>query len=91
MLFTGLAGLLAGALSMGAGEYVSVRSQRELFEYQIGLEADELEKYPEAEAEELALIYIARGMAADEARAFSRQLVTNPKQAWTCWRAKSWA
>ena len=41
-LATGIAGLLAGALSMAAGEYVSVRSQREMFEYQIGLERDEL-------------------------------------------------
>ncbi|MBW8369332.1 MAG: VIT1/CCC1 transporter family protein [Arenimonas sp.] len=81
VLATGIAGLLAGALSMAAGEYVSVRSQREMFEYQIGLEADELEKYPEAEAEELALIYIARGMDPDQARAFATQLVGNPKQA----------
>ena len=81
VLATGIAGLLAGALSMAAGEYVSVRSQRELFEYQIGLEADELAKYPEAEAEELALIYIARGMPADQARAFALQLVGNPGQA----------
>ena len=81
VLATGIAGLLAGALSMAAGEYVSVRSQRELFEYQIGLEADELEKYPEAEAEELALIYIARGMDPEQARTFARQLVSNPKQA----------
>ncbi len=81
VLATGIAGLLAGALSMAAGEYVSVRSQRELFEYQIGLESDELDKYPEAEAEELALIYIARGMPAEQARAFAGQLVKNPKQA----------
>lgn len=81
VLATGIAGLLAGALSMAAGEYVSVRSQRELFEYQIGLEADELKQYPEAEAEELALIYIARGMDPDQARIFARQLVSNPAQA----------
>lgn len=81
VLATGIAGLLAGALSMAAGEYVSVRSQRELFEYQIGLEADELKQYPDAEAEELALIYIARGMPEDQARAFARQLVQDPKQA----------
>jgi VIT1/CCC1 family predicted Fe2+/Mn2+ transporter len=81
VLATGVAGLLAGALSMAAGEYVSVRSQRELFEYQIGLEADELKKYPEAEAEELALIYIARGMDPDQARSFARQLVATPAQA----------
>ena len=81
VLATGIAGLLAGALSMAAGEYVSVRSQRELFEYQIGLEADELKQYPEAEAEELALIYIARGMDPAQARDFARQLVRNPAQA----------
>ncbi len=81
VLATGIAGLLAGALSMAAGEYVSVRSQRELFEYQIGLEADELKQYPEAEAEELALIYIARGMDPAQARAFAQQLVSNPAQA----------
>lgn len=81
VLATGIAGLLAGALSMASGEYVSVRSQREMFEYQIGLEADELEKYPEAEAEELALIYIARGMDPEQARVFANQLVANPKQA----------
>jgi VIT1/CCC1 family predicted Fe2+/Mn2+ transporter len=81
VLATGIAGLLAGALSMAAGEYVSVRSQRELFEYQIGLESDELRKYPEAEAEELALIYIARGMPEAQARDFARQLVKDPAQA----------
>ena len=56
VLTSGVAGLLAGALSMAAGEYVSMRSQREMFEYQIGLERDELQEYPEEEAEELALI-----------------------------------
>lgn len=81
VLATGVAGLLAGALSMAAGEFVSVRSQREMFEYQIGLEADELKEYPEAEAEELALIYAARGLPIDEARAFASKLVADPKQA----------
>ena len=81
VLATGIAGLLAGALSMAAGEYVSVRSQRELFEYQIGLEADELKQYPDAEAEELALIYMARGMPPEQARDFARRLVADPKQA----------
>jgi VIT1/CCC1 family predicted Fe2+/Mn2+ transporter len=75
---TGVAGLLAGALSMAAGEYVSMRSQREMFEYQIGLERSELEEYPDEEAEELALIYHARGMDLEPARAMSRDLVKNP-------------
>lgn len=81
VLATGIAGLLAGALSMAAGEYVSVRSQRELFEYQIGLERDELREYPDAEAEELALIYAARGMPIEQARAFAAKLVSNPVNA----------
>ncbi len=74
---SGVAGLLAGALSMAAGEYVSMRSQREMFEYQIGLERDELDEYPEEEAEELALIYNARGMEIEEARRITRELVKN--------------
>jgi len=81
VLATGVAGLLAGALSMAAGEFVSVRSQREMFEYQIGLEADELAEYPEAEAEELALIYAARGLPIEEARSMANKLIANPKHA----------
>ncbi len=81
VLATGIAGLLAGALSMAAGEFISVRSQREMFEYQIGLEADELKEYPEAEAEELALIYAARGMPLEEARVFAHHLVKDHEQA----------
>jgi vacuolar iron transporter family protein len=75
----GIAGLLAGALSMAAGEYVSVRSQRELFEYQIELERQELEEYPEAEAAELALIYQARGLTPEEAKALADRLTADPK------------
>ena len=74
---SGVAGLLAGALSMAAGEYISMRSQREMFEYQIGLERDELHEYPEEEAEELALIYNTRGMDLEEARRITRDLVKN--------------
>lgn len=78
---SGVAGLLAGAFSMAAGEYISMRSQRELYEYQIGLERDELEQYPEEEAEELALIYNARGVPMDQARSMAGQLMTNPEHA----------
>lgn len=77
----GVAGLLAGALSMAAGEYISMRSQREMFEYQIGLERDELAEYPDEEAEELALIYAARGMDLEQARGITRELVKNPTAA----------
>lgn len=79
ILLTGIAGLLAGAFSMAAGEYISMRSQREMFEYQIGLERAELAQYPQEEAGELALIYMARGMAEDEANAFSQRMVADPE------------
>jgi len=81
VLMTGIAGLLAGALSMAAGEYVSVRSQREMYEYQIGLEREEVAEYPEEEAEELALIYQARGVELEKAREVSRSLLAHPEQA----------
>jgi VIT1/CCC1 family predicted Fe2+/Mn2+ transporter len=66
---------------MAAGEYVSMRSQRELFEYQIGLEREELEEYPDEEAEELALIYHARGVALEEARAIAQALMKDKEHA----------
>ena len=81
VLTAGLAGVLAGALSMAAGEYVSVRSQREMYEYQIALEREELAEYPEEEAEELALIYQARGVALEQAREVSQALLANPQAA----------
>ncbi len=81
ILMSGIAGLLAGALSMAAGEYVSMRSQREMYEYQIGLEREELEEYPEEEAEELALIYQARGLELEQARTLGRQLLQDPEHA----------
>jgi VIT1/CCC1 family predicted Fe2+/Mn2+ transporter len=81
ILMTGIAGLLAGSLSMASGEYVSVRSQREMFEYQIGLERDELAEYPAEEAEELALIYHARGVELEQARAIATRLMANPEHA----------
>ena len=81
IVLTGVAGLVAGAFSMAAGEYVSVRSQREMYEYQIGLERDELVEYPQEEAHELALIYEARGIAPDEAQRMAQQIITDPEQA----------
>lgn len=81
VLTSGLAGLLAGALSMAAGEYISMRSQRELFEFQIGLERDELAEYPEEETEELALIYHARGLPKDKARELAAGLMKAPEHA----------
>jgi len=81
VVLSGVAGLLAGAFSMAAGEYVSVRSQRELYEYQIGQERDELELYPAEEAEELALIYAARGLPFEQARETANLLIQDKEQA----------
>jgi VIT1/CCC1 family predicted Fe2+/Mn2+ transporter len=80
IVLSGVAGLLAGAFSMAAGEYVSVRSQREMLEYQLGLERDELKEYPEQEAAELALIYRARGLPADEALGLAKKLLADPER-----------
>ena len=81
VLLTGIAGLLAGACSMAAGEYISVRSQRELYEQQLALEKQELESSPEEEQEELALIYRAKGIRADQADELAKQIVSNPETA----------
>jgi len=67
IVVTGLAGLLAGALSMAIGEWLSVQSARELYGHQIEVEREELEQVPDEEREELALIYQAKGI--DEATA----------------------
>lgn len=80
ILMTGVAGLLAGACSMAAGEYVSMRSQRELFENQIGEEREELERYPDEEAEELALIYEARGVPIERAREMTRDMLKDKER-----------
>lgn len=79
ILLAGVAGLLAGACSMGAGEYISVRSQREVFEYQIAIEKQELEEYPEEEMQELSLIYQARGVPVTEADKLAKILIENPE------------
>lgn len=78
IILAGVAGLLAGACSMGAGEYVSVLSQREVFEYQIAIEREELKEYPEEEKDELALIYEARGVAKEDARKIANLMIDNP-------------
>ncbi len=81
ILITGLAGLLAGAISMALGEWLSVQSSRELYRHQIGIEEAEIAAAPEEEAEELALIYEARGLTQTEARRLAQQIVRDPNSA----------
>ena len=68
VLLAGLAGLLAGALSMALGEWISVKSSQELYERQMALEMTELETNPEGERQELVLIYMAKGISEAEAQ-----------------------
>jgi len=67
VMLAGIAGLLAGALSMALGEWISVKSSQELYENQMAIEMEELEVNPEGELRELALIYVAKGIPEDQA------------------------
>ncbi|TAM76038.1 MAG: hypothetical protein EPN50_02665, partial [Chloroflexota bacterium] len=81
IVLAGIAGLLAGAFSMGAGEWISMTSQKELFERQIELEREELRIMPEQEELELAAMYRRKGIGADEARRLAAQLMQDPQVA----------
>jgi len=81
ILLAGVAGLLAGAFSMAAGEYISMKSQRELYERQIALERAELEAMPEEEEAELAAIYRSKGFAPEEATRIAHRIFRDPQAA----------
>jgi vacuolar iron transporter family protein len=81
ILLTGLAGLVAGACSMAMGEWLSVTSSRELNQQQIDIEADELQRMPEEEKEEMVLIYQAKGLDEAAARALAERLMANKDSA----------
>lgn len=75
IVLTGFAGLIAGGISMALGEWLSVNSSRELYQHQIAIEKAELESMPEEEAEELSLIYQAKGLDEESARRLSSQMI----------------
>jgi VIT1/CCC1 family predicted Fe2+/Mn2+ transporter/rubrerythrin len=81
ILLAGIAGLLAGAFSMAAGEYISMQSQRELFERQIELERAELEAMPDEERAELAALYRAKGFEKADAERIADRLFRDPDTA----------
>lgn len=74
-LIAGLAGLLAGALSMALGEWLSVQSARELYANQLAVEAEELAAFPEEERQELRLIYESKGLSSEQADQIAGRLV----------------
>ena len=77
----GIAGLIAGAVSMAAGEYVSMRAQSELFERELALERRELERNPHVERVELEQIYQSRGIDPDTARQMVAEVMADPDRA----------
>ena len=81
VLISGLAGLLAGAISMGLGEWLSVTSSRELYKRQIATEAMEIETDPQEEIEELTLIYESRGIASETSKNLAQQMLTDKSSA----------
>jgi len=78
VLLSGIAGLLAGSLSMALGEWISVRSSTEALERQLAIEKDELENMPEEEEAELTLIYQAKWLTEADARATAKRIISNP-------------
>ena len=81
IILAGVAALIAGSLSMATGEYISVRSQKDIYEHQIDMERAELEEWPEEEEEELVLIYRAKGIEESQARVIASALMTDPTRA----------
>ncbi|WP_246186572.1 VIT1/CCC1 transporter family protein [Methylacidimicrobium tartarophylax] len=80
VLLSGLAGMLASALSMGAGAYLAAKSEREVYEAEMSREAEEISRHPEEEKEEMALFYELQGFNREEAQAMSEKLFARPDQ-----------
>jgi VIT1/CCC1 family predicted Fe2+/Mn2+ transporter len=78
VLLAGVAGLIAGGFSMAAGEYISVATQREMFEHQIALEKAEMAVFPEEEIEELTMIYESKGLSRIQAASLAAKIVGDP-------------
>ncbi len=81
VLLAGLAGLMAGALSMALGEWISVKSSQELYENQMQLEMEELESNPEGEQQELALIFLSKGIPDAQAKQMAADIMKNKEKA----------
>lgn len=80
VLISGLAGMLASALSMGSGAYLATKSEREVYEAEIARERGEIEADPEEEREELSLMYQLKGFSEEEATLLATRLAEQPEQ-----------
>jgi VIT1/CCC1 family predicted Fe2+/Mn2+ transporter len=81
IVLAGIAGLIAGAFSMGVGEYISVQSQRELLDYQVAFQRKQLREAPEQERAILARIYVERGISQADAERFVDAVFSEPDHA----------
>lgn len=81
VLLAGMAGLLAGALSMALGEWISVKSSQELYQNQMDLEMEELETNPEGEQKEIALIYMSKGIPEEQAKVMAAEIMQDKDKA----------
>lgn len=79
VILAGMAGLVAGAVSMAAGEFISMSVQREMFESQIALERRELEEDPEGEHHEIAVIFRAKGLGDEDATRIADSVMAQPE------------
>ncbi len=81
ILFSGVAGMVADSLSMGSSGYLAAKSEQEVYQHEIAMEADEIRLMPEVETEELALVYEAKGVPAAEARRMAADVMKDPAKA----------
>jgi len=81
ILISGIAGMIADSLSMGSSGYLAAISEKEVYENERAMEAEEIRLMPELEIEELALIYEAKGIEKNEALQRAREIMQNPQQA----------
>jgi VIT1/CCC1 family predicted Fe2+/Mn2+ transporter/rubrerythrin len=81
ILLSGVAGLIADALSMGASGFLAAKSEREVYEHELAMESAEIRLMPEVEAQELALVYEARGVDRDAARRIADDVMRDPERA----------
>ena len=81
ILVTGIVGTVADSLSMGASGYLAAKSEQEVYEHEIEIERDEIRLMPDIEEEELALIYTARGVPEEQARALAEEVMSDPERA----------
>ena len=80
ILISGLAGMIASSLSMGAGAYLAVKSESEVYEAEIAREKAEVEENPEEEIEEMSLFYQLQGFSPEEAQRMAQRLAEQPDQ-----------